>query len=236
MQTQAFSSDAQTTPEAATAAANAMAGKAVPQGMIQKVVNVSVVDVGGLFVATVIVALEPDPKAALPLQPAEPAEEETVKEDDGKTEGGEGDAEKSSNARDSYFIPAPSQNDNAGDFPAAIPEIKDGAMTPQTPIVQSMEQLPDPDHDLLNPEIPDTELGPETLADDAVALAEEMRDEFNDRPEDLLVISKDGITPEQQASNEAHNQKALDAEETRREAALNNAALAQEDLAPEPVS
>lgn len=234
MQTQSFSSDAQTTPEAAVAAANAMAGKSVPQGMIQKVANVSVVDLGGMFVATVIVALEPDPQAVV-AEPDAPAEE-AVKEEDGKTEGGEGDAEKSSNARDTYFIPAPSRDGDAGDFPAPAPDLNDTPAAPQTPIAQSMEQLPDPDHDLLNPEIPDTSLGPETLGDEAVALAEEMRDEFNDQPEDLLVISKDGISPEQQASNEAHNQKALDAEETRREAAINNAALAQDDLTPEPAA
>lgn len=227
MQTQSFSSDMQTTPEAAAAAAKAMAGKAAPKGMIQKIANVNVVDLGGMFVATVIVMLEPDPLAAL---------EDDVKEGDGKSEGGDGKADKSSKAKDSYFIPAPAQN-KPGDVPLPIPGPNDAnAALPPTPVIQSMEQLPDPDQNLLNPEIPDTAMGAETLGDAAVEMAEDMKAEFNDRPEELLVISKDGISPEQQASNEAHNQRELDAEETRREKAMANAANAQDDVAPDPLT
>lgn len=229
MQTQSFSSDMQTTPEAASAAAKAMAGKAVPKGMISKIANVNVVDLGGMFVATVIVVLEPDPQAA---------PEQEAKDGDGKTGSGEGEADKSSKANDVHYVAAPKsrpQDDAAATMLLQNQNAAPDAPLPQTPIVQSMEQLPDPDHDLLNPEIPDTALGPETLGDEAVAMAEEMKAEFNDRPEDILVISQDGITPAQHASNEAHNQRELDAEETRREAALNNAALAQDEVRPGPL-
>ncbi len=230
MQTQSFSSDMQTTPEAAAAAAKAMAGKAVPKGMISKIANVNVVDLGGMFVATVIVVLEPDPQAA---------PEQEAKDGDGKTESGEGEADKGNKANDVHYVAAPKtrpQDDAAAAMLLQNQNAAPDAALPQTPIIQSMEQLPDPDHDLLNPEIPDTALGPETLGDEAVAMAEEMKAEFNDRPEDILVISQDGISPEQQASNEAHNQRELDAEETRREAALNNAALTQDEVRPDPLT
>lgn len=230
MQTQSFSSDMQTTPEAAVAAAKAMAGKAAPKGMIQKIANVNVVDLNGMFVATVIVLLEPDPQA-------EPEQE--AKDGDGKTESGEGEADKSNKANDVHYVAAAHtrpQDETAAAIllqnQAAMPD----TALPQTPIVQSMEQLPDPDPDLLNPEIPDTALGPETLGDEAVAMAEEMRNEFNDRPEEILLVGQNGLSPGQQASNEAHNQKELDAEETRREIALNNAVLAQDDVRPDPLT
>ena len=222
MQSTAVSSDPQTTPEAATAAALAMAGRSAPQGMTSKVINTNVVEVNGFFIATVVVELEPEPEP-----------ESDLTEDDGKQGSGEAGTQKGNSARDSYFIPAPQKT---ADNELAPPVPDTAEPLPQTPVVQSMEQLPDPDHDLLNPEVPDTALGPETLGEEAVTLAEDMRDEFNDQPHDLLVIDDHGLTPEQQASNEAHNQKALDAEETRREAAMNAAALAQDDLTPEPTS
>ncbi len=229
MQSTAVSSDPQTTPEAATAAAIAMAGRSAPQGMTSKIVNTNVVEINGFFIATVVVELvelEPEPEVAA--------------EDDGGKEGsGESGSAKESNVTDAHTLALAAEANAMAKTESPLPDLAEAQIPvapAPTPIIESMEQLPDPDHDLMNPEVPDTALGPDTLVDDAIVMAEEMRAEFNDQPEDLLVISKDGITPEQQASNEAHNQKALDAEEARREAAINNAAQAQEDLTPEPVS
>lgn len=197
-------------PGEATNAAMAIAnGKGAPKGMKPKVSVTGVNPVGELFAASVVIEYIPDPDTAQP--------ETAAQTDDGKgDDGGEGNSSKTSEVRDVYAQNTPQQN-----------------RPTDTPIIQSMEQLPAPDQNLLVAEVKDE--GPQSA--EAVAMAEEMKNEFNDRPTDLLVVSNSGVTPEQQASNEAQNQRELDAEETRRERAQADAANAQKEaLAPDPLT
>ena len=202
-------------PGEAAAAASAIAGmQGAPKGMKAKVTVTSVNPVGELFAASVAVEYVHDPNAA------EPATAEATQTDDGKTEG-EGDASKTSEAKDSHSLTAAQERG----LDASIPD---------TSIIQSMEQLPDPNQDLLKAEVPSAG-GPQSA--EAVDMAEQMKTEFNDQPDDLLVINNSSTTPAQAASNEAHNQRELDAEETRREQAEANAANAQKEaLTPEPLT
>ena len=211
----------------AIAAASAIAGMKAPKGMTAKISVTGVSKVGNMFAASVAVEFVP-----VAGHEAEPANE--IPTDDGKTEGeGEGEASKTSEATDVYAL-TPAQK-NALD--ASVTDLsmlpRDNPLPDPTPIIQSMEQLPDPDQDLLVAEAEDG--GPQSS--EAFAMAEDMKNEFNDQLDDLLVIGSLSNTLEQHASNEAHNQKELDAEETRREIAEANAANTQKEaFTPDPVA
>lgn len=200
--------------EAMAAATSIAASKAAPKGMKAKVTVTGVNPVGDLFAASVAIEYVPDPNA-------EPSAAEAANTDDGKTDGeGEGESSKSSEAKDSHSLNAVQEKG------------LDSSLTDPT-IIAAMEQLPDANQNLLVAEVQDN--GPQSA--EAIAMAEEMKTEFNDQPDDLMVIGNSSTTPEQHASNEAHNQRELDAEETRREQAIANAAQSQKEaLSPDPLT
>lgn len=198
----------------AIAAASALAGmKGAPAGMKPKIAVTGVNQVGDMFAASVAIEFVPDPAATVPQQ------DDAKATDDGKGDS-EGDSSKTSEAKDFHSLNA--AQERGLDSSIADPSV-----------IAAMEQLPDPDQNLLKAEVQDS--GPQSA--EAIAMAEEMKDEFNDQHDDILVIGNSSTTPEQHASNEAHNQRELDAEETRREQAQASAAMAQKEaLSPEPLT
>lgn len=200
--------------EAANAASAIASGKPAPKGMIAKVSVTSIDPVGDEFAASVAIEFVPDPDAVdAPVMDA-------TQTDEGKTEGESGDSSKDSKAKDLHTLNAAQQRG------------LDASLTDPS-VIAYMEQLPDPNQDLLKAEVETA--SPQSA--EAVAMAEEMKTEFNDQPDDILVISNSATTPAQHASNMAHNQRELDAEETRRELAEANAAQSQKEaLSPDPLT
>ena len=192
----------------AIAAATAIAGAKAPKGMKAKVSVTGVNKVGDLFAASVAIEFVPETENEL-----EGAGASVTDTDEGKGETGKGDTSKKTGAAPDVYALTAAQRAGLD-------------ANPNDPsVIQNMEQLPDPDQNLLVAEVQDA--GPQSA--EAVAMAEEMKTEFNDRPLELLVVGNSATTPSQHASNLAHNQRELDAEETRREQAQANAAQSQKE-------
>ncbi len=214
----------------AIAAASALAGmKGAPNGMKPKISVTGVNQVGEMFAASVSIEYVPDPAAV------DQQDNTATATDDGKGEE-EGDSSTKSSEATDVLAPTDVQKKalDAGVMDMAMLPREDLPEPEPVRIGESMEQLPDPDNDLLRAEVNDNS-SPQSA--EAIEMAEQMKTEFNDQPDDLLVIGNSSTTPEQHTSNEAHNQRELDAEETRREQAQAEAAIAQKEaLALDPLT
>lgn len=214
MQTTTFESPPSLTQEAAIAVATAMAGRGAPAGMKAKITSVQAYQVDGQWIATASVEFEADLEASL-----EP-EDLTEKKDDGKQEG-EGSSENN-NTGDIYYMAFHGQSEGV------LPELPldDGP----SPAQKVMEQDPllasqnndDQNTDQEDPATPDTETGPETLADDALIIADQLKADFNEPLNNPDIDKVENLTPEEL--------------ELRRLAAENYVPPAEEPVRPEPLT